>query len=345
MKGAFLEKPNQIEIKKITIPEPKAGEVRIKLKMIGVCGSDVHLFLGHRLLDNPNIIGHEGLGYIDKIGTGVEGREIGERVVIEPNIPCRKCKYCMSGRGNICVNKRVIGVNEVGCFAEYICLPSEFCWAVPDSISDADAVTIEPSAVGLHALLSSKAKPGDTIAVVGLGAIGLLLTHLALSLGYKVFVTELNASKLKMATDLDAIAVYTESPSRDLGRGTVEEQSVGLAKIWDENDVVAVFECAGSAHTASLVTASAPRGSEIVLVGLSGNLATFKPLKIAREGITIVPSIIYDHPFDFKRTIQLIASKIIRPSFIISRYMALTDIQSALETAAQGDDSKIVITV
>jgi L-iditol 2-dehydrogenase len=225
-----------------------------------------------------------------------------------------------------------------GVIFAYICLPSEFCWHVPDTISDNDAVTIEPCAVALHALLSSKAKPGDTIAVMGLGAIGLLLTHLALSLGYKVFVTEINEAKAKLAIDLGAIRIFTEG-------GTIEEQSMGLAKTWDENDVVAVFECAGSAHTASLVTASAPRGSEIVLVGLSGNLATFKPLKIAREGITIVPSIIYDHPFDFKRTIQLIASKIIRPSFIISRFMTLTEIQTALETAAQGDDSKIVITV
>lgn len=338
MNAAFLNKPNQIEIKKVNIPEPKAGEVRVKLKMIGVCGSDVHLFLGHRLLDNPNIIGHEGLGYIDKFGEGVEGREIGERVVIEPNIPCRKCIYCMSGRGNICINKRVIGVNEAGCFADYITLPSEFCWKVPDTISDADAVTIEPAAVGLHALLASKAKPGDTIAVMGLGAIGLLLTHLALSLGYKVFVTEINEVKSKLATDLGAIRVHTEGV-------TIEEQSIGLNQNWEQNEVVAIFECAGSAHTASLVTAAAPRGSEIVLVGLSGNLATFKPLKIAREGITIVPSIIYDHPFDFKRTIQLIASKTIQPGFIISRYMALTDIQNALETAAKGDDSKIIITV
>jgi L-iditol 2-dehydrogenase len=338
MHAAFLNKPKELVVKKAQIVEPSAGEVRIKLKMIGVCGSDVHLFLGHRLLDNPNIIGHEGLGYIDKIGDGVTGRNLGERVVIEPNIPCHKCQYCLSGRGNICINKRVIGVTEAGCFAEYITLPSEFCWSVPDSISDEDAVTIEPTAVGVHALLASKAKFGDTIAVIGLGAIGLLLTQLALALGYKVFVTEINQQKLKMATDLGAIAANTEG-------GTVEEQSVGLAKTWEDNDVVAVFECAGSAHTASLVTASAPRGSEIVLVGLSANLATFKPLKIAREGITIVPSIIYDHPFDFKRTIQLVASKIIQPSFIISRYMALTDIQTALEIAAKGDDSKIVITV
>lgn len=338
MIAAFLNKPQEIEIKNVVIPEPQAGEVRIKLKMIGVCGSDVHLFLGHRLLDNPNIIGHEGLGYIDKLGADVTDREIGERVVIEPNIPCHKCRYCQSGRGNICINKRVIGVNEAGCFAEYIVLPKEFVWKVPNTISDADAVTIEPTAVAYHSLMLSNAKPGDTIAVIGLGAIGLLLTHLALALGYKVFVTEINVGKLKMATDLGAIAVNTEG-------GTLENQSTVLSKIWLENDVTAVFECAGSAFTASLATAAAPRGSEIVIVGLSGNDATFKPLKIAREGIHIVPSIIYDHPFDFKRTMQLIDAKIIRPSFIISSQANLIDIQAALALAAKGDESKIIINV
>jgi L-iditol 2-dehydrogenase len=338
MKAAFLNKPKQLTLKEVKIPEPSTGEVRIKLKMIGVCGSDVHLFLGHRLLEKPTIIGHEGLGYIDKIGKDVKGRVVGERVVIEPNIPCRKCTFCMSGRGNICTHKRVIGVNERGCFTEYICLPSEFCWKIPDTISDNDAITIEPTAVAVHALLSSKARVGDTIAVIGLGAIGLLLTHLALSLGYKVFVTEINETKSKMATNLGAIAVNTEGVS-------LEEQSFTFNKILEENEVVAVFECAGTAHTASLATAVAPRGSEIILVGLSEKLATFTPLKIAREGITIVPSIVYDHPFDFKRTIQLIASKTIQPSFIISRFMALSDIQNALEIAAKGEDSKIIITV
>jgi L-iditol 2-dehydrogenase len=337
MKAAFLNKPKQLTLKEAKMPEPSTREVRIKLKMIGVCGSDVHLFLGHRLLEKPTIIGHEGLGYIDKIGKDVKGREVGERVVIEPNIPCRKCTFCMSGRGSICINKRVIGVNETGCFTEYICLPSEFCWKVPDTISDNDAVTIEPTAVAVHALLSSKARVGDTIAVIGLGAIGLLLTHLALSLGYKVFVTEINEKKLKMVTDLGAIALNTE------GVTSLEEQNFTFNKILEENEVVAVFECAGTAHTASLATAVAPRGSEIILVGLSEKLATFTPLKIAREGITIVPSIVYNHPFDFKRTIQLIASKTIQPSFIISRFMALSDIQNALEIAAKGEESKIVI--
>lgn len=332
MIGAFLNKPNEILIKEVDKPEPKFGEIRIKLSKIGICGSDVHLFMGHRLLDNPTIIGHEGLGTIDKIGEGVSGREIGERVVIEPNIPCRKCHYCMSGRGNICTNKRVIGLNEAGCFAEYITIPAEFGWKVPNNISDEDAVTIEPTAVAVHALFSSKTKPGDTIAVIGLGAIGLLVTHLALALGYKVFVSEINEAKTKMAINMGAFAL----PS-----GDVEE----LAESWENNEVSAVFECAGAAQTASLATAAAPRGSEIVLVGLSGNLATFKPLKIAREGIHIVPSIIYDHPFDFKRTLQLISSKVICPSFIISSYTTLNGLQTALELAAKGNESKIVVKI
>lgn len=338
MLGAFLNSPKHFEVKKTAVPEPQKGEVRVKIKMVGVCGTDVHLFQGNRLLEKPDIIGHEGIGVIDKIGKNVKNRTLGERVVIEPNIPCKQCKYCMSGRGNICVNKRIVGLSEVGCFSEYIVLPEAFCYNIPESVTDGDAVTIEPTAVGLHALFASSAKPGDTIAVFGLGAIGLLLTHLALKLGYKVLVLELDADKINLAVSMGAVNSNVSGETSDI-------REAKLSTLWMDSNVVAIFECAGSQHTASMATAAAPRGSEIILVGLSGNLATFKPLKIAREGITIIPSMIYDHPFDFQRTIQLIASKVIQPSFIISRYMPLTDIQSALEIASVGKESKIVITV
>lgn len=319
------------------MPEPGMGDVRVKLTQVGICGSDVHLFLGHRLLNDPTIIGHEGLGYIDKIGPGVSGRTVGERVVIEPNIPCRQCRYCWTGRGNICVNKRTVGLNEPGCFADYVVIPADFCWAVPDTISDTDAVTIEPMAVALHALLASGAKPGDTIAVIGLGAIGLLLTHLALAIGYSVCVTEINPVKVAMAQAMGAVALVPSGPP--------EAQSVTLANAWLAHDVCAVFECAGAAATASLATAAAPRGSAVVLVGLSGQAASFTPLKLAREGISVVPSIIYDHPLDFKRTLRLMATGIIHPGFIVSRRAPLDELQGALETAASGEDSKILITL
>lgn len=335
MKAAFLKKSLEIDFQEIEIPEPGFGEVRVKLQKVGICGSDVHLFFGHRSLEKPTIIGHEGIGIIDKIGAGVENRKVGERVAVEPNIPCQKCKFCQQGRGNICVNKRVKGLNESGCFAEYIVLPEAFAWKIPNEISDEDAVVLEPTAVAVHALFNTNTKPGDTIAIIGLGAIGLLINHLAIALGYKVLVCEPLQEKLNLAIKEGAIGIKPD--------GNADNQVAQLSEAWEKHEVAAVFECAGVSQTASLATAAAPRGSEIILVGLSGGLSTFTPLKIAREGIHIVPSIIYDHPADFRRAIQLIKSGIISPGKIISRTMTFDDLQSALELAAKGDESKIII--
>jgi L-iditol 2-dehydrogenase len=337
MMAAYLDAPGKIGLRRVEMPQPGPGEVRIRLQQVGVCGSDVHLFAGHRELDYPFIIGHEGLGIIDKLGAGVEKTRLAERVVIEPNFSCGTCQYCRGGHGNICINKGVLGINLSGCFAEYICVPADFAWPLPEDIDDQDAVLIEPMAVAYHALFAAKSRPGDTIAVIGLGAIGLLLTHLGLNLGYRVVVSEINTDKRKMAAAMGAIPLEAE--------GDLEQQVKQLSKVWQEHKVSAVFECAGSAFTASLATAAAPRGSEIVLVGLSGKQATFQPLKIAREQITIVPSIIYDHPFDFRRVIQLIQSKTISPNFVISEYVPLQKLQTALETAASGTATKIIITI
>jgi L-iditol 2-dehydrogenase len=336
MKGAFLIQPKKIEIRELPVPEPKWGEIRIRLQKAGICGSDVHLFLGHRLLQQPVIIGHEGLGIVDKTGGGIT-LQAGDRVVIEPNIPCRHCIWCMSGRGNICINKRVLGVTENGCFAEYITVPHEFCRPVPATMSDDDAVTIEPAAVAYHALFSASSKPGDSIAVVGLGAIGLLITQLALRLGYKVLATDINEHKLKVAAAMGALSVVSNS--------NPETAILQLSTACIENNVTALFECGGSEITASIITAIAPRGSEIILAGLSEKMATFQPLKIVREDIRIIPSIIYDHPLDFKRTIQLIQSKIFEPGKIISGEYKLGQLQSALEEAAGGAASKLIINI
>ncbi|MBL7818780.1 MAG: alcohol dehydrogenase catalytic domain-containing protein [Saprospiraceae bacterium] len=337
MRASFLEKPNQISIKNTPKPEPKTGEVRIKLHQVGICGSDIHLFQGHRAVAYPLTIGHEGLGFIDTIGEGVEGRTIGERVVIEPNIPCGNCRYCLRGQAKICIHKRTIGLTEAGCFAEYLTVPAAFAHTIPPSVTDADAVTIEPMSVAYHAINLSKTKVGDAIAVIGLGAIGLLVAHLALRLGYKVFVTEINESKVKLIENQGAIPVCPV--------GTIEEQTAILSQTWFDNDVRAVFECAGTTITTNMTAAAAPRGSNIILLGLSEKPAQFIPLKIVREGITIIPSLICDHPVDFRNVIQLIAAKVIEPSFIVSQYIPLDDLQKGLEWASKGHESKVVVTI
>lgn len=333
MKAAVLFQPGEICIQTTPAPMPKTGEVRVRLRLCGICGSDIHFFKGDRLLGKPTIIGHEGLGEIDRVGDGVAHRKIGERVVVEPNIPCRQCAWCLQGKGNICIAKRSIGVNEAGCFAEYICLPEQFCHTIPHTISDQDAVTLEPMAVAYHALMMAPAKPGDTIAVIGLGAIGLLLTHLALRLGYRVLVSELKEHKNRQAIAMGAKPV-TEA-------GSVDTFSAELLR----ENVSAVFECAGSEFTASLAVAVAPRGTQVILVGLSEKQASFQPLKLVREGIALKGAIIYDQLIDFKRVIQLIQAGIIHPGQIISKTVPLENISEAITFAAKGDDSKIIISI
>lgn len=330
MEIGILNSPQNIEIREMILPEPKSGEVRIKVKQIGICGSDVHFFQGHRKLFKPTIMGHEAIGFIDKIGEGVSNRVLGQRVVVDPNIVCGQCTYCKRGKGNICVNKRIIGQTEPGCFAEYVCAPSASVFDIPNEISDDNAVCIEPMAVAYHALFSSQAKSGDAIVVIGLGAIGMLLTHLALQLGYQVFVHELNPELVQKALDLGAHKFYDSD---------VEKVTTFLT----QKDVQVIFECAGNEKTASLAAEIAPRGSQIILLGLSEKLATYQPLKITREGIQIKGSIIYDHPFDFLRVIDLLKSKVINPSLIITKRMPLKDLQKALNLASAGHAGKIII--
>jgi 4-hydroxyphenylpyruvate dioxygenase len=325
MQAAMLTAPKQIHITSVPVPVPRYGEVRIKMKSVGICGSDIHLFSGHRPdLIYPKIIGHEGYGYVEMLGEGVKHLTLGDRVVIEPNYPCMKCEFCLQGRGNICPNKRIIGVLEQGCFAEYAVVPEPFAWRVPQTIMDDDAVVIEPTAVALHAIhTSSRAYPGDTIAVVGLGAIGMLVTHIALQLGYRVVVTDSMPQKAAFAENLGAI--------------------ISAPNQWETQDVVAIIECSGSADALSLAIEKAPRGAEIIVVGLAEKTSVFSEFQLARRGLSLVPSMIYDHPRDFKRTIQLIAAGKINPSKIISRRLTFSHVDEALEIASQGLDTKVIM--
>jgi 2-desacetyl-2-hydroxyethyl bacteriochlorophyllide A dehydrogenase len=334
MQAGVLTAPRSIELQPRPIPEPGPSEVRIKLKAVGICGSDVSLFLGHRPdLVFPLIIGHEGFGYVDKLGEGVSQFKIGDRVVIEPNYPCGHCDYCWQGRGNICPNKRIIGVLETGCFAEYAVIPAEFIWHVPDSISDNDAIVIEPTAVALHTLYTSPARPGDTIAVIGLGAIGLLVTHLAQRMGYQILAYDRVPEKVALASSFGAIPIPADTTTAQ------------LATHWKEARVHTVFECAGAAAALTMAVEAAPRGSYVVVAGLSDKPSAIIEFGITRQGINILTSIIYQHPIDFRRTISLIESGFLQPSRIISAKESFSNLASALEIASTGQHAKIVLNV
>ena len=329
MKAALLQAPGRLTLTELASPEPLDGEVRVLLLCVGICGSDIHLFNGQRPLQGTRILGHEAIGVVDAVGEGVVRLSLGDRVVIEPNIPCGRCELCYRGQANHCVNKRVIGLTDPGCFAEQVCCPEAFCWKLPSTIGNGDGVTIEPLAVAIHALGLSHAKPGEGIAVVGLGAIGLLITQWAIAQGLMVIASDLLESKCSLARRMGALIA---DPRED------------LQAQWERSRVRSVFECAGSASSVQQALSSAPRGSEVILLGLANADVHFNPLQLVREGISIIPSLIYDHPKDFKTAIDVVAKGRVHPGRIISGVLPFSSIQAAMELAAGGGESKVVLT-
>jgi 2-desacetyl-2-hydroxyethyl bacteriochlorophyllide A dehydrogenase len=328
MKAALLWSPENVVMEDVTMPAIAEDEVRIRPSYAGICGTDISIFKGHREATYPFILGHEFLGQVVAIGEKVRKVQAGQRVIVEPNYPCGSCALCRKGRGAVCAQKGAMGVNMPGCFSEFAVAPAEFVWPVPASISDQDAVTIEPLTVSLHGFLQSGVQKGDTVAVLGCGVVGLLLIHAAASMGVRVIAHDRYPDKQAMA--------------RSLGAELMPDDR-NAALFWDQQNVITVFECAGVPETVELALQAAPRGSNVMLLGLSSKPASFVPVRIVREGINIHTSMIYDHPADFARAIDLVATGMLHPSQVVTHTYAFADIGKALEHAAAGKAGKILI--
>ncbi len=328
MKAALLTAPETMRIGTLQTPRPGAGEVLIRPEYVGICGTDVSIYSGHRRVDYPFVLGHELCGRIAGLGEGVAGLDVGQRVVVEPNYPCGACRLCLSGRGAVCAGKRSMGVTVPGCLSEYALAPAAFVWAVPESIPDPDAATIEPLAVSLHGLKRSGAGRGDTVAVLGCGVVGLLLVHAAASMGVRVLAHDRLEAKRKMALDLGA---------------ALADDGADAGALWEKENVTAVFECAGVADTATLALGNAPRASAVILLGLAASPASFVPMRLVREGIEVYTSMIYDHPEDFARTIDLVAKGSLHPGRVVTDTVPFESAARAMELARSGEGGKILV--
>jgi len=328
MNAALLLGPERIVIEDIAEPVLKEGEVMIRPAYCGICGTDISFYLGHRTVPYPFVLGHEVSGTIEAVGSGVSRFSEGQRVIVEPNYPCGTCPLCLKGRGAVCANKESMGVNLPGCFAERVSAPAEYVWPLPETVSERDAVTIEPLTVSMHALLLSGAGTGDTIAVLGCGVVGLLLVHSAAAIGVRVIAHDRIKHKLEMAESLGAVAA---------------EELDDPSQVWQRENVSTVFECAGVPDTVETALKSAPRGARVILLGLSSVPANFLPMRLVREGIDILTSMIYDHPRDFAHTIDLVAKGTIHPSCVVTDTYEFESVGKALELARTGKAGKILV--
>ncbi len=324
MKAALLLGPHSMRVERIPVPTPQQDEVLVAVEAAGICGSDLHFYLGERTLQGTLVLGHEVTGRVVAVGAGVPPERLGERVAIEPNIPCGACTLCQRGLGRLCPAKQIVGQTRQGGLAEYVTVDQRFAWPLPETVALSDAATIEPTAVAIHALSRARLREGETIAVVGCGGVGLLLATVAIAQGYRVVALEPNAARRAAALAAGIIAVRTAS----------DTETARL--FFEEHQVVAIFECVGRPATIQLCLDAASAGTCLVLVGLSSESVTLNPLRCVRQELDIRGALIYDHPTDFAATIALIVSNKLAPGKTAGRLQPLESVPTLFEAMANG---------
>ena len=204
MKAAVLENKGVLTYKDVPTPEPGPGHVRLKVKAISICGSDIKRYVdGHRMY--PLILGHENSGVIDRVGDGVSENYVGKHAAIIPLVPCFECEQCQRGYYSACHNYSFIGSRQSGGFAEFVDLPEKNVLILPDDLSFEHAALIEPSTVARHMLALGDFKRGQTAIVLGAGSIGLMAVQWLRILGADlILVTDILEDNLRIASKIGA---------------------------------------------------------------------------------------------------------------------------------------------
>ncbi|MDU2064614.1 MAG: zinc-binding alcohol dehydrogenase family protein [Sporomusaceae bacterium] len=208
MKAVYLAEPKNIKIATVEKPERKEGQILIKVKSFGICGSDIGAYLGvNPLVSYPRIIGHEVAGEVVEVGPEEKDFAIGDHVVLEPYVYCGKCYPCQNKRTNCCENLTVLGVHIDGAMSEYFSHPRHLVHKVPQNISWDLLAMVEPLTISMHAVHRSRVVKGEHVAIIGSGPIGLLAAQYALSLGAIPIVIDPVEERLEFAKGLGVVHV------------------------------------------------------------------------------------------------------------------------------------------
>jgi 2-desacetyl-2-hydroxyethyl bacteriochlorophyllide A dehydrogenase len=328
--------PGTLEIRHTASPTPGAGQVLIRMSVVGICGSDVHAFHGrHPFVPLPYHPGHEVAGRVEAAGPGV-GLPLGTRVVIEPILACGSCKYCLDGRYNLCATMTFFGCTApTGGLADLFVVPADRVVPIPEQLSDLQAALIEPLSTPIHAVrLAGPDLTGKTVAILGAGTIGLLTLAAARHAGAtRIAVTDTLAAKRDLAGRLGADCVHdagapglTDAIRADLGTSA---------------DVV--FDCVSTQQTIDQAIAIALKGGTVVVVGVPAAPVVVPLPEIQDLQVRIQGSATYTRD-DFRRAIAMLEAGLVSPDDLVTARYPLTQVAAAFDEASSGRQVKVVVT-
>jgi 2-desacetyl-2-hydroxyethyl bacteriochlorophyllide A dehydrogenase len=338
LKACIFKGPYKIGVEEAPIPKISKNDVLVNIKVAGICGSDLEIYRGKRAVKTPIIMGHEAVGIVVEKGRDVENVNIGDFVVIEPNVYCGICYQCRKGRTDLCENKVIYGITRDGVFAEYVDVPSNFVWKLPDKIAYEDAVLIEPLSCVLRALrhLNKTILPSDNILIIGGGPLGAIAATILQHMNVNVVVQEILPSRIELLKKIGIEKVVDTS----------KENADDIMKSYLEGSKADyVLDTVGNTASFSQAIKWIKPGGKMVVMGLLGLKAEVDIYPLVRGTLQIEGSVIYLG--DYFDAIKLINKESIMQKLrkTITHKYKLDECQEAFKTAEQGRGIKVAIEI
>jgi L-iditol 2-dehydrogenase len=338
VKAVYVEDAYKVIVKDVEIPELKADEVLIKVKIAGICGSDLHTYKGlHPFRKPPVIIGHEISGEVVKVGESVTKFQPGDRVTVEPQTGCGTCEYCLSGKVNYCEKRGAPGIGGwYGTMAEYFATPEQTVFKLPDEMDFEQGALVEPFAVGVHAVRKAGIQVGDKVAILGAGPIGLLA---------------MAAAKAAGATTLLVTDVMNYALESALKMGATHTLNIMNKPEWTEEANALI----GGTFDKVLVAAGVPgiidqslkllrKGGRIVTIAMFHGDQTFNIHNLQNQEKEIVGCMTYNRE-DTISAIDLIAAGAVKEDIIITHRLPYEQAAEGFRLVDKKEDCSLKVLV
>ncbi|MEI7345454.1 Zn-dependent oxidoreductase [Dickeya chrysanthemi] len=336
MKSIVIEHPNALTIADRDLPQPAHGDVRVKVKRAGICGSDSHIYRGHNpFAKYPRVIGHEFFGVIDAVGEGVDAARIGERVAVDPVVSCGHCYPCSVGRPNVCTTLTVLGVHRDGGFSQYAAVPAGNAYRIPDGIPDEFAVMVEPFTIAANVAAQVRPTEQDTVLIYGAGPMGLTSVQVLKGVYHvkEVIVVDRIPERLVMAQHCGADMV-------------LDNREHPLAETLKQRGIQPTLIIDAACHPGILQEAIslASPAARIALMGFSSEPSQITQQSITSKELSIFSSRLNAHKFP--QVIEWLEQRLIDPAKLITHRFHYADVVQAIDIFEKDQKSccKVLLT-
>lgn len=340
MRAAIFEEPYKFKIVDIEMPLPLKGEVLVKVKSVGICGSDLGPYAGKDMdRRQPGIImGHEAAGIVETLGEGITLLQVGDRVAINPQIYCEDCFFCKTGANNLCDNMLLIGSSKRkflnGAMCQYICISEKQLLKLPDNVSFDEGALLDPVGNAIRVVRKGNVGIGDNVVVIGCGTIGLMILQVAKLAGAaKVIAVSRSDMKKELALEMGA-DYYVNSDDKEKAIEEINAITKGRG-----SDVV--IDAAGFSNTYDFAVSCCKKGGKIVALGYNGTHLNFPLTNLIFKEIQLLGSTGFAE--ESSMVLDYISNGKIKLGKIITNKFSLDQTQKAFEAAFNGGEIKVII--